>query len=178
MSYAREALAARRAGPGGDPFAPLSGRLLAAMAAHNEQIAGVVGLALAGSDNAHEALVDLIAERNAYGKPLGPDLTAYADFLAEDGRLLLPRPPFRPNASFAINVAIVLVTIDLMRRFPELRLRSNPDSKRPRLSAFSVAAAVLTEAGLSRGGAEAIRKIWQASGPPRFQYSSIWPPQK
>jgi hypothetical protein len=62
--------------------------------------------------------------------------------------------------------------------FPQLCVRTTPDSKRPRLSAFSVAAAVLTEAGLSRGGAEAIRKIWQASGPPRFQYSSIWPPQK
>jgi hypothetical protein len=176
MQHAREALKARRAGPGGDPFAPLSGRLIDAMAAHPEQIAGVqfpsvVELALAGSDSAHKALVDLIAERKARGEPLGPDLTAYADFLAEHGSQLLPRLPFRPHASFAINVAIVLVVIDLTRRFPELRRRR---SSSKHASAFSLVAAVL--APFMNIGEEAIRKIWQANGPPRFP--SVWPPQK
>ena len=120
MDYARERLAARRAGPGGDPFAPLSGRLLAETSAHPENVPRVIDLALAGSEHAQEALLGLIAERNARGEPPGP-LAAYAESIAGRGPPRLPRHRGRLHKNYGTHVAILLVVIDLMTKFPWMK---------------------------------------------------------
>jgi hypothetical protein len=57
---------------------------------------------------------------------------------------------------------IVCLLIDLMQQFPELPLRRS--SKR-RPCACSIISTILIEAGLGRGGEDAIYKIWKRYGP-------------
>jgi hypothetical protein len=60
-----------------------------------------------------------------------------------------------------------VLILDLRLQFPELGLRRS-SSRRP--SACSIVGAVLIEAGIGRGGEEAIRKIWERYGPPVVPY--------
>ena len=80
------------------------------------------------------------------------------------------RPRSRPRVNFLAAFVIVLLIMQLLRRFPDLRLRRHHESGRRRRqqrpSAFSIGAAVLAEAGVGQGGEEAIRKIWEKYGPP------------
>src|SRR5208282_6751986 len=81
MQHAREALRRPRGAAGeGDPFddvvmhATLRQMLKEVADQHERNAAHMLDLALAGAEDAHEALVDLIAERNVRGEALGPAL--------------------------------------------------------------------------------------------------------
>jgi hypothetical protein len=172
MQHAREALkAARGAFPlDGDPFSNQAmhrhvRRTLRTLADQYEPAAADVReLALAGAEDAHMALVDLIARRGARNEPLGPALSTYVDILADQGPPRVRRPAVRPPANFMASFVIICMAIDLTRRFPGLRRRRGEAGKRP--SAFSVIAAVLNEPpSLLNAGEEAIRKIWEKYRP-------------
>lgn len=139
---------------------------------HERNMARAVDLALAGAEDAIEALKDLIAERNAAGLPLAGALGTFATIL-NDRPPHYRRPAVRPPANFVENFVIICLVIALMREFPRLKLRRS-SSKRP--SAFSVVSAVLVEAGVGRGSEEAIRKIWERYGPPVTPgFEKVWP---
>ncbi len=136
---------------------------------HERNAAHMLDLALAGAEDAHEALVDLIAERNVRGEALGPALSTYARILADRGPPRFRRPHARPRQNLLANFVIVCMLLDLMRQFPGLRLQRAPAGRRGkarRSSACSIVARTLTEAGHDRGEEEAIRKIWEHYGPP------------
>ncbi len=185
MSHARAALnAARGAFVDGDAFdrttmvAQVRRMLKMLIDLHEINAAYAVRLALAGYEDAHVALSDAIAERAARSEPLGPALATYVNMLADRGPQRFRQPAVRPRENFVANFVIVCLVIDLMREFPGLRLRRNPLSKH--LSTFAVVARVLNdEPGLSRGGEEAIRKVWETYGPPRVPgFEAAWPPKK
>src|SRR5262249_16331577 len=122
--------------------------------AHERNCARLVDLALAGFEDASEALKDLIAERNSVGLPLVGALGTFATIIAD--RPPSYRPPHgRPRENFFGNFVIVCLLICLMRKFPELRLRRNPATgaraKRRRPSACSILATVLNEARVRAG---------------------------
>src|SRR5262249_44017916 len=129
---------------------------------HERNMARVVDLALAGVEDAHEALLDLKAERHARGEPLGPGLHTYDYIISEHGPARFRRPAVRPRENFLVAFVIVLLLIDLMQQFPDLPLRRS--SKR-RPSACSVISATLIEANQGRGDEDGIYKLWQHYGP-------------
>ena len=101
MQHAREALkAARGAFVDGDPFdrttmhAYVRATLQDLSDMHERNAARAVKLALAGSEDAHEALVGPIVDRNVQSKPLGPALSTYVHILADDGPPIFRQPPF------------------------------------------------------------------------------------
>ena len=184
MQFAREQLKlVRTHSPfGGDPFIDATmhtmvRQTIKGLAEHHERnMARIVDLALAGAEDAAEALKDLIAEHNAAGLPLAGALGTF-DTIINDRPPQYRRPAVRPGPeSFLENFVIVCLIITLMREFPRLKLRRSPSSTRP--SAFSIMAATLTEAGLGRGGEEAIRKIWERYGPPVCPGFNWNPPKK
>jgi hypothetical protein len=167
---------------GGDPFTgatmhAMVRRTLKGLAeVHERNMARIVDLALAGAEDAAEALKDLIAERNKAGLPLAGALGTF-DTILNDRPPNYRRPAVRPGReSFLENFVIVCLIITLMREFPRLKLRRSPTSKR--LSAYSIMASTLIDAGLGRGGEEAIRKIWERYGPPVCPGFHWNPPQK
>ena len=122
---------------------------------HERNAARIVDLALAGFEDAHNGLMDLIAERNALSIPLGGALSTYVNILgSRPPRHRMPR--HRPRQSFLENYVVVVFVIVLKRRFPELRLRRSTDR---RASVFSLVSETLIEAGLGRGSEEAIGKF-------------------
>ena len=142
---------------------------------HERNAARFVDLALAGAEDAAEALKDLIAERNAAGLPLTGALGTF-DTILNDRPPNYRRPEGRPPVNFLENFVIVCLIITLMRQFPRLRLRRST-AKRP--SAFSVVSAALIDAGIGRGTEEAIRKIWRDYGPPvSHGFHAVWNPKK
>ena len=170
MQHARAALVAvRGVFVDGDPFNSDTmraqvRRTMKALAEHHERNAAwLLALALAGAEDAHEALVDLIAERNRREEPLGQALSTYVNILADRGRPRLRRPRSRPPENFLAAFTIVCLLIDLMQQFPDLPLRR---STKRRPCACSIVAMVLAEANIGRGGEEAIYKIWKRYGPP------------
>jgi hypothetical protein len=167
---------------GGDPFTgatmhAMVRRTLKGLAeVHERNMARIVDLALAGAEDAAEALKDLIAERNKAGLPLAGALGTF-DTILNDRPPNYRRPAVRPGReNFLENFVIVCLIITLMREFPRLKLRRSPTSKR--LSAYSIMASTLIDAGLGRGGEEAIRKIWERYGPPVCPGFHWNPPQK
>ena len=140
---------------------------------HERNAARLVDLALAGAEDATEALKDLIAERNAAGLPLTGALGTF-DTILNDRPPTYRRPHSRPPANFLENFVIVCLVITLMRQYPRLRLRRSTP-KRP--SAFSVISAALIDAELGRGSEEAIRKIWRDYGPPVSHGFNVWNPK-
>ena len=132
---------------------------------HERNAARLVELALAGAEAVAEGLKDLIAERNRLALPLGAALATYVTIIA-DRAPAYRRPHSRPRENFLAAFVIVALLIALMRRFPDLRLRRNPASKRQRPSHCSVVAQVLRGAGVGCGGEERVRKIWERYGPP------------
>jgi hypothetical protein len=143
---------------------------------HERNAARFVDLALAGAEDAGEALKDLIAERNAVGLPLAGALGTF-DTILNDRPPNYRRPAVRPAANFLENFVIVCLLITLMRQYPRLRLRRS-SNRRP--SACSVVSGALIDAGIGRGGEEAIRKIWEQYGPPvSHGFRGVWnPPRK
>jgi hypothetical protein len=161
---------ARSAFEGGDPFIDATMRaairtMLKAIAESNELSAAyVVGMAVEGFADAHAALAEMIAERNERGEALRSSaLITYVNMLATRGTPHARPPEGRPSENFLAAFVIVCLLIDLQLEFPGLKLRRS-GSRRP--SACSIVSAVLIEARISRGGEEAIRKIWEQYGPP------------
>jgi hypothetical protein len=100
LQHARDALAAARdVFIDGDPFnidamhAQVRHMLKMLAKDHERNMARVVELALAGAEDAHEALLDLKAERHARGEPLGPGLETYDHIISERGPSRFRRPP-------------------------------------------------------------------------------------
>jgi len=163
------------AGPPGEPALVdqqgLPGRahavvqqMLKAVADGGERNAAfVVKMAAAEMEDAHEALAELISERNVRGEPLGPALATYVNMISHNGPAPVRLPEGRRRDSFVGDFVIVRLLIDLKAQFIGLKLRRS-GSKRP--SACSIVSAALIEMGLSRGSEEAIRKIWERYGPP------------
>jgi hypothetical protein len=153
----------------GDPFSSdalheLVRRMLRNLADfHPRNAARVLSFAMAGVQQADEALKDLIAERNARGEPLWPALATYADILGNEGPRPYRRPEGRQMASPLENFMVICLMIDLKRHCRHLPLHHS--TKRHR-SICSVAAQTLTEFGLDRGGEEAIWRTWRKYGPP------------
>jgi hypothetical protein len=169
LQHARDALGvARGVFVDGDPFntdtmhTQVRHMLRALADLHERNAARVVELALAGVEDAHDALLDLIAERHARKEPLGPGLETYLHIIGERGPRFR-RPHSRPRENFLAAFTIVCLLIDIMQVFPELPLRRST-TRRP--CACSIVAAVLAESGVARGGEDAIYKIWKRYGPP------------
>jgi hypothetical protein len=108
LQHARAALhAARGAFTDGDPFSRTTmhahvRRMLKSLAElHERNCAYLLRLALAGAEDAHEVLADLIAERTLRVEPLGPALTTYVNLLGERGRphIRQPQRTFWPISS-------------------------------------------------------------------------------
>jgi hypothetical protein len=162
VQHAREALkAARGAFIDGDPFqsevmhAQVTATLKELSDLNERNAARAVRLALAGFEDAHEALVGLIVDRNVRSRPLGPALSTYVHILADAGPPPFRQPAVRHPQNFLANLVILCMLIDLKQQFSFLRFRRSQLSKP---SLCSIVAAVLDEAGMSRGGEESIRK--------------------
>jgi hypothetical protein len=172
IQHARETLrGVRNVYPDGDPFDSATmhaqvRRTFKALALSNERNAAwVMQLALAGSEDAHQALADIIAMRNVRMEPPGPALSTYINILGNrGGPPLFRQPGVRPRANFLAVCVIVALVIELKREFPWLHLRRRPDSAR--MSVFAIVAYVLNEAGLLNVTEEGIRKTWEREGPP------------
>jgi len=170
LQHVRDGLAAaRNVFIDGDPFnvdtmhAQVRHTLKMLAEAHERNMARIVELALAGAEDAHEALLDLKAERHARGELLGSGLETYDHIISERGPSRFRRPAVRPPENFSAAFVIVCLLIDLMQQFPELPLRRS-SQRRP--CACSIISMILIEAGLGRGGEDAIYKIWKRYGPP------------
>jgi hypothetical protein len=136
----------------------------------------VADAARAGMADAHEALADLISERNSRGEPPGMALGSYIDSVFNRGGPAPVRlPEGRTQENFVADLAVVFLLIYLQRKHG-LKLRRNPASKHP--SACSIAADVLREAGVwAWGGEERVRKVWERHGPPAIPtYRDRLPP--
>jgi hypothetical protein len=153
----------------GDPFSndaqqALVRRMLRNLADfHPRNAARVLSFAMAGVQQADEALKDLIAERQARGEPLWPALATYGDILANEGSRPYRRPEGRQMFSPLANFVVVCLIIDLKKHFGHLPLHHS--TKRHR-SICALTGQALTEVGLNRGSEEAIWKIWRDYGPP------------
>jgi hypothetical protein len=183
MQRAREMLrAARGAFEDGDPFdaavaSAAVRQMLKAIADSNERNAAhIVRLANVGSEDADEALRDLISERNARREPLGMALGTYVNMIGGSPHR---EPRGAPVSNFLANFVIVMMLLGLKHQFPMLRLRRSQGArpgKARRPSACSIVSNVLIEAGLNRGGEESIRRIWEHYGPPAIP-SRLGPPK-
>jgi len=78
---------------------------------HERNAAHMLDLALAGAEDAHEALVDLIAERNVRGEALGPALSTYARILADRGRGFAGRMRARARTSWPTSSSFACCSI-------------------------------------------------------------------
>jgi hypothetical protein len=168
--YALEKLKAIRASDV-DPFAADAGHAFVrekvkAIADRCEANAAfVVTMANAGTEHAYAALAELIRERNSAGEPLGRALTAYAQMISQNGPARVRLPEGRRHDNVLGDLVIVCMLLDLMQKFPGLKLRRGPDTKRA--TACSIVADVLrAERVWDWGGEERVRKIWVRHGPP------------
>ena len=98
---------------------------------HPRNEARIIDLALAGAEDADQALRELITEHQALG--LAPGLATYANIIAE--RPMAHRmPPGRPRENFLANFVIIVLLIELQRRYG-LPLRQGSTSRRPSAAA-------------------------------------------
>jgi hypothetical protein len=175
LAFAREWLTVARAVNFlnvGDPFNDdamhaLVRRSLKNLAAwHPRNAARVVQFALAGIEEADQALKDLISETNARREPLPHALATYADILGNQGSPKYRRPEGRQRGNFLANFVIVCLMLELQRHFGlPIKRRT---SRRP--SCCSVGSQALIEIGLNRGSEDAMWKIWRDYGPPVVPY--------
>ncbi len=178
MAHARDSLAVVRRSnvlelDNSDPFGDAAlqemlRRVLKTLASwHPRNAARVVELALRGGlEAAHHALVELITDHHERGEPLNSALTTYDHILKNrDEDITFRRPRSRPRESPLAAFVIVVLIVDLLREFPQLRLHRS-SARHP--SACSVMSAVLIEARLGRGGEGAIHKLFTQYGPPVF----------
>jgi hypothetical protein len=165
-AYAREWIDRARARTP-NPFDDATARAelreyLKVIADHNERSAArVLEAALTGIDGAHDALADLIEERNVRGEALGPTLSTYVHILLNRGPPPVHPPHGRPNQNFRADATIRYLVRDLLQQFPALRLRRR-DRTSQRPSACSIAADALSKAGVRPIDEEAVRKIIEA----------------
>ena len=168
--FARDWLAFARASmPGlGDPFDhEAMHRLVRASLKeladwHERNAARIVDLALAGFEDAHDGLMDLIAERSASSVPLGGALSTYVNILgSRPPRHRMPR--HRPRQSFLRELRRRGFRHRIKAAIPRAAAAAQHHR---RASVFSLISETLIEAGLGRGSEEAIRKIWRDYGPP------------
>jgi hypothetical protein len=119
--------------------------------------------AYAGSEDAHLVLVDMINEYTNRHEALPSFLATYnAEFLT--GRVVFRSPPGpKWTTNFTQDVCIVLLMVELVRRFDLRPTRNKLQRRRP--CAASVAAQATAELGLHRGTEEALGKIWQRVAP-------------
>ena len=173
--YALDWLRAVRSGEG-DPFSDAAPheviqRMLKDIANSGERNAAfVVKMAVAEIEDAHEALADLISERNARGEPLGMALGTYVNMLSVSGPPRARLPEGRRRDNFVADYVIVRLLVDLMARF-DLKLRRGPTSKRP--SAYSIVADALRDAQV---WAWAVRNESGKLGAPRTASDPDLPP--
>ena len=124
----------------------------------------VVQMAVVGMEDAHDALAELISERGVRGEPLGPALTTYVLMLSHTGPPPVRPPEGRRRENFLADHVVLYLLLYLQRQYGLKLRRGAPTNKRP--SACSIAADVLREAGVGRGGEERVRKVWERYGPP------------
>jgi hypothetical protein len=164
-----------------DPFAADAGdafvrEKVKKITAHCEANAAlIVEAANAGTDHAHAALAELISEHNAAGESLGAALTAYAHKVSRDGPARIRLPRGRRRYNILEDRIIVCMVLDLMQKFPGLKLRRGPDTKRA--TACSIVADVLRDERIwDWRGEERVRKIWVRHGPPAIATYRRSPP--
>ena len=129
---------------------------------HPLNMAGAVDLAVVHRElAAHEALIELIAERQERREDLGETLTAYD--------IRLKRFPFKahsgPSRSVAFHSLVhVVLILELHNRFG-LKLTRSQIGKKRVPSACSIAAEEAAAAGLGRGSEDAFRKLYDRYAP-------------
>jgi hypothetical protein len=114
-----------------------------------------------GSQEAHEVLIDLIAEQFDQGR----NSAVLANYNIRS--LKASRDPKKPGPTkvdnFRRDIGIALLVYALIKQF-DLAAHHNPASRRP--SASTIAADALTEAGMGIGiGHRGVAKIWNRYGP-------------
>jgi hypothetical protein len=156
-------------GLGCAPLHPDAGRLLlrrlikGAALGNPFMMADLVECAEGGWDDAGIALRELIAEFVNRNEPLPAVLAAYNIKLLDPRRA--PRTPGRKHgAQHLQDIAVVTLVMELIEQF-HLRPTRNQDGRKRRSSACSIASRALTEAGLHRGGEEAMHRIWKRYAP-------------
>jgi hypothetical protein len=165
LTFAREWIARGREGDfiglGYAPLDPAAGHAFARRMIKQHALANPLNMAEVaecarrGSDDADLALRELAAEMIDRREILPAVLSAYTiKALHPDLRRLRGQ---KKAAHLLADISIVALIMELVERF-HLKVQRNPLSKHP--SACSITAKALDEAGLSRGGEEAIRKIW------------------
>ena len=174
LAFARDWIARCQEGDFGDGYAPLhpeAGRAFvrrllkigAQMSPFNMD--NLVELAKAGWDDADVALRDLIAEINNRYEPLPAILAAYNIWLINP-RAPQPRTPKgrKKATNILADIGVATLIMTLIERFPLNPTRSHIGRKR-NASACSIAWLTLTEAGLHRGGEEAVQQVWKRYAP-------------
>jgi hypothetical protein len=111
---------------------------------------------------AHDALIEMIAEREERGEPLGSVLAAYS--------IRLKHTPFAPHGGwsrtrFVEDLVLFLLILGLRERFCFKPTRYLPAKANSKPSACSIAAALAAEAGLGRGAEGAFHQIWKKFKP-------------
>jgi hypothetical protein len=121
----------------------------------------IVYFAENGSEPAHLALIEIIAEKKDRNEPLGAVFGAY-DIRRDNPLRARPRPnPRGPTEAdnFVRDVAISLLVVELKDRF-NVPPTQNPATGRP--SASSVAALALVESGVvEKMTFKGVEKIWK-----------------
>jgi hypothetical protein len=139
-------------------------RLMSQWSAHSSatQMFILVEVALAGWEDAQIVCRDLILEYTNRGEPL-PSFLAYynAKILAGDIAL---HPPGQDKAD---NIMLDMVAVTLVMELVAMGLKEHRYQlgRKRRASACSIVAEEMAEAGLHRGGEEAVWKIWKRYRP-------------
>jgi hypothetical protein len=119
----------------------------------------LIEFARAGWDDADIALREMFIERANRTEEISPYLRTYiAGIISRP--INAPVGP-KPATNIAADIAIAMVVFTLM--LPPHNLKAQRSTRR-KPSACSVAAQALAEAGLHRGGEQAIEKIWKRWG--------------
>ena len=120
----------------------------------------LIEFARAGWDDADITLREMIIEYHHQGKIFPPFLAAYnAEIVAAH----MVRPPPGPRRADNIAADVAIASLVFTLTLPPHSLKARRTSRR-KPSACSVTAQALAEAGMHRGGEEAIEKIWKRWG--------------
>jgi hypothetical protein len=139
---------------------------------HPLNAAKVVEYAVHGLHDADIVLRELIAEKIDRGEPLGAVLGAYnIRIVHPDG---LHRHRGRSKVPNLIqDIMITCLVLELIERFQPLKPTRSQIGRKQSQSACGIAAIVLAEVGLHRGGEQTIQQIWRRYAPsilPGYQW--------